>query len=665
MNYSQILSPFKKKNISIYSSEGKSIIKKYIKASLKGSASTSKKYDKLEFVEQTHFKIITYNVNWRAMKNKDLRKNIAWNIDSNGPYHFIALQEVYEFNNLFNESNIIKDMNFIHWNPETANHHIFNIKTADKQITEPINYKSENAEISLSFDTRYNLQYYVLGHLFDNGNQPSPGRPYILAIFDNLMPPLCYINIHQGHSCNIDNTIGKILDNINSIEKSSNDLNNTFLKNGKKDEILSKLKECRIIISGDFNKNQNDFDINKGNFLTKMKNVIENKRARTCCDSNGNNSNMSYKYDHILSSYNVPTRIWRPIIHSPSSDHLPVIYTVSPLSSFLASFPTSEGNGSAASFPSFPSSSSSQHHPSSTKKQQARPVYHSLVASRRLFTTPVPSARAAVSAPAAARVPGTNKDKDKKFQGYPMIHDGSFGSAVKGDGFCSIWAVLLGWSLLNKTEIINPIYFQYPGQVFLYAPRDDVFNLGYEEQNNIRQPTNLQELKEFIIDVGITILNILKISTESRKKLKEVKIVMPDQHLTSYLELSEVSESASASFTWRSQSVPAITIYTNNFDYTFTKKNLESLMIQLLNNPKDVSTIDSDDHFVILAMLLKVKIVIKDTTIHHNVPRTFGSGEDIIRISTDRHHYEVYHNEKNSDNFNEKFIHWFNFQYSS
>lgn len=59
---------------------------------------------------------------------------------------------------------------------------------------------------------------------------------------------------------------------------------------------------------------------------------------------------------------------------------------------------------------------------------------------------------------------GSSIPVENSFESYPIIRsklaDGSFeGDSARGDGFCSIWAVLVGWSLLDRERLIKNSQF--------------------------------------------------------------------------------------------------------------------------------------------------------------------------------------------------------------
>lgn len=87
------------------------------------------------------------------------------------------------------------------------------------------------------------------------------------------------------------------------------------------------------------------------------------------------------------------------------------------------------------------------------------------------------------------------------FQNFPIIRskttDNSFqGDSARGNGYCSIWSILIGWSLLNRNTLI--------------------INREYLRDNN--QPTNMKELVNTIINTTATILNDLRGKKTTLKK---------------------------------------------------------------------------------------------------------------------------------------------------
>lgn len=81
------------------------------------------------------------------------------------------------------------------------------------------------------------------------------------------------------------------------------------------------------------------------------------------------------------------------------------------------------------------------------------------------------------------------KQQGGAFEGYPIIRsksqDGSFvGDSARGDGLCSIWAILVGFSLLNRDNLIR-------NEQFL---------------QNSPQPTTMAEVIKLLLDVSNNIL---------------------------------------------------------------------------------------------------------------------------------------------------------------
>lgn len=119
--------------------------------------------------------------------------------------------------------------------------------------------------------------------------------------------------------------------------------NHKHIKSHDSSTIIDILRRCRIILSGDLNINQNDFNLfdtylESGSTLTMqnfgtgfpipMKN--SSNRINTCCDGSGSGRNHSLIYDHVLSSNTVPISVTYPQVINPASDHLPVISVVNP-----------------------------------------------------------------------------------------------------------------------------------------------------------------------------------------------------------------------------------------------------------------------------------------------------------------------------------------------
>lgn len=79
------------------------------------------------------------------------------------------------------------------------------------------------------------------------------------------------------------------------------------------------------------------------------------------------------------------------------------------------------------------------------------------------------------------------------FKLYPIIYahteDKGIISGVRGNGYCSIWAVLIGWSLLEKDKLF--------------------INTDYISSDN-KEPKNLDDIKKILIDQGEKFLNKLE-----------------------------------------------------------------------------------------------------------------------------------------------------------
>ena len=209
-------------------------------------------------------------------------------------------------------------MGLIHWIPGT--HSLDSDFSANDGLR-----SARSTEMLLFYNSkRYTLSHYILGHVHGR-HAHSKARPYILAIFNNITPPLCFINIHQGHGdgSNIKKSYDQILRDINSDDLSIKDGNHRHVKSHKSQVILDILSKCRVILAGDLNRNQDDFELNLG---TKFK--MNNSKIRKPTEGF---SHKPVVRDHIFSSNNVgEITAEYPVPIKPASDHLPVYSVVNP-----------------------------------------------------------------------------------------------------------------------------------------------------------------------------------------------------------------------------------------------------------------------------------------------------------------------------------------------
>lgn len=244
--------------------------------------------------------ISSYNIFWKIMDNdncpidlknkiniKLYKKNILLNIKN---LYYYLNPDIYCFQEATDYNSILK---------------IFDLKKYNFHIN-----KSEN-EILL---TIWNNILFKLIKSFDH--QFEKGRPFTIFLFfyENTQKYILFINLHASHKSDTNKYI------IKPIQE--------FINNNS---ILEKYKISRIIMSGDFNRDFNNENINNKYFLILnnkkyfFKNYINNNK--TCCDIN----NLNYKFnpDQVIDTktnnvitYTLNNEKW---YNQKSSDHIMIL----------------------------------------------------------------------------------------------------------------------------------------------------------------------------------------------------------------------------------------------------------------------------------------------------------------------------------------------------
>lgn len=286
------------------------------------------------------FKVLTYNILSNINEKRD-NPPLAFHdpnytfdfINPNYTFDFIALQNMKQ-SHITDLSGLRDKMECIIWNPQSKKM----ILTEEKNPFSGISlYRPNMVQIGLFYDKKYTLSICIAGHLYnteEDNTRHDKTRPYILAIFDNIDPPLCYINLYQGNGSNIHTSYNQIIKDIMYPKKLSTKkhINIKYSKNPDidNDKVKEILKKCRYIISGDFNIDQKNFNLFENSyfdFKVPMKNISDDLKKGTCCI---NSSSYDKTYDHILSSGREPIKIEYPKVTHPISVHLPVISWVIP-----------------------------------------------------------------------------------------------------------------------------------------------------------------------------------------------------------------------------------------------------------------------------------------------------------------------------------------------
>ena len=180
-------------------------------------------------------------------------------------------------------------------------------------------------------------------------------------------------------------------------------------------------------------------------------------------------------------------------------------------------------------------------------------------------------------------------------------------SGTRGDGLCSIWAVLLGWSLLG---------------------REDFFKNKLSSE--LTFPNN-----KYTIEIVIN----------SIKKNLGVILAMIQLGEQNYIPVSE--------------------IFNGNFgDQVFTEEECSYTIMQL-QKWKKLSTINGSAHLSILAILLGINIKVRDVSAKNDI-RIFSYGDEnnaVVRITTNGAHYNVHNTKKNKNLDHWTMKHWWKNQW--
>ena len=187
-------------------------------------------------------------------------------------------------------------------------------------------------------------------------------------------------------------------------------------------------------------------------------------------------------------------------------------------------------------------------------------------------------------------------------------------SGARGDGLCSIWSVLLGWSLLGRSDFIRN-----------------------KLSNELTFPNNKYTIEIVINSIKKNLGVILAMINASDKQTKDKEIT--------YIPVSE--------------------IFNGNFgDQTFTKEECGHTIMQL-QKWKKLSSINGSAHLLMLAILLGINIKVRDVSDSNDV-RIFSYGDeknDVVRITTNGAHYNVHNNKKNNNLDHWTMKHWWNNQW--
>ena len=218
-------------------------------------------------------------------------KNVADFINNNGPYDFVGLQEATNWIHIKQISSVLTNMN-------------------------DVSYKPSVEDIVTFYNKKYTLDdtdNQILGHMED------AGRPMIILFFKQK---ICVINIHAGHNRDVYKFDSYLLKTLNNSYTASM---STF---------LNKFKTYNIIMMGDFNDeldNLSSFDILKDPAfgVPNGRKLYGINKKKSCCDDTiaVTGSNLTFAYDHILSTYiNNTSNIF---IVQIASDHMPIISNIS------------------------------------------------------------------------------------------------------------------------------------------------------------------------------------------------------------------------------------------------------------------------------------------------------------------------------------------------
>jgi len=193
-------------------------------------------------------------------------------------------------------------------------------------------------------------------------------------------------------------------------------------------------------------------------------------------------------------------------------------------------------------------------------------------------------------------------------------------SGVRGDGLCSIWSVLNGWSLLNRTDFIrNPL------------TQDDKVSFSTKDEidDSSLMWGGIEKIIEEITKNLLAMLNIM--NKMSEKQGKEVNFVNLDEIFEGNFENQQITQ-------------------------------IECLrVIDQLVDWRTLGQIVGRSHFQILALLLGVRINVRDLEDPEDVQITYYGDvmlKDIIRITTNGTHYELHNIIQDNDlsNWKEKSV---------
>ena len=163
-------------------------------------------------------------------------------------------------------------------------------------------------------------------------------------------------------------------------------------------------------------------------------------------------------------------------------------------------------------------------------------------------------------------------------------------SGTRGDGLCSIWSVLLGWSLLGRSDFIR---------------------------NELSSKLTFHS-NQYTIEIVINLI----------KKNLGVILEMIRMGNQNYISVSE--------------------IFNGNFgDQVFTEEECAHTIMQL-QNWTSLSTINGSAHLLILAILLGINIRVRDVSARNDI-RIFSYGDEnnaVVRITTNGAHYNVHNTQK-------------------
>jgi hypothetical protein len=258
---------------------------------IKENITQNKRVAKSDNVQPSKLKILTYNVSWQSTSgtqhgwplcNNDTDEtnerhfskcvtHIVNIIDSNGPYDFVCLQEITNFDFIIKKSKTLPLMKYSM-------------------------HKSGPEQIVTFWDKKF--------HLVENYNgEFKPGRPYQITIFKEN---ICLINLHLPHSNKI--MLKKYLEHMFQ-------------------SVNPNLKNYRFVMAGDFNYVLNDPNPKIG-FLPTMSLVntkfyISPTQIQTCCVPPFNTYKL--QFDHVVDSFDVPMLVSSPTVNYPASDHLPIL----------------------------------------------------------------------------------------------------------------------------------------------------------------------------------------------------------------------------------------------------------------------------------------------------------------------------------------------------